>query len=289
MKDNIVRGIFLALAGNLCLSVMNACVRWLALAGYPAEMIIFFGGVISLFCLVAWMTFFGKWPSVFRYHPCLALYFISAVGACFCLFNAFSKGNLPEVATVTAASPFVIALLGRFLLKERLGILQGIFILIGFVGVLLVFRPRTGMTDPAILQLALLGVFLFACSNIVVRRLRENISPKTFILSFYIGVALIAWIVADFKPVMPGHLPVFLLAGMCDIGALAFIYAALKSMPATYAAPFQYSTIIWSMLFNFMIWKQIPDGWTLAGAMTVIVAGLLFSKSVIALQKDRLA
>ena len=43
---------------------------------------------------------------------------------------------------------------------------------------------------------------------------------------------------------------------------------------ASVLAPFRYSGIIWSVIFGFLIWGELPDVWVLVGAVVVIASGL---------------
>jgi drug/metabolite transporter (DMT)-like permease len=39
-------------------------------------------------------------------------------------------------------------------------------------------------------------------------------------------------------------------------------------------APFRYSGLLWAMLIGFVMWAEVPDAWTIAGAAVVVCAGI---------------
>ena len=45
--------------------------------------------------------------------------------------------------------------------------------------------------------------------------------------------------------------------------------------PASLIAPFIYLQLIWAALFGWLIFSAFPDGWSLAGMITIVAAGLL--------------
>jgi drug/metabolite transporter (DMT)-like permease len=49
---------------------------------------------------------------------------------------------------------------------------------------------------------------------------------------------------------------------------------AHRLAPATVLAPFIYSQIVWMLLFGWLVFDQLPDRWTFAGAGIVIASGL---------------
>jgi drug/metabolite transporter (DMT)-like permease len=38
--------------------------------------------------------------------------------------------------------------------------------------------------------------------------------------------------------------------------------------------PYQYTTIIWAVLFGYLVFGDVPDAWMLAGAAIIVAAGL---------------
>jgi drug/metabolite transporter (DMT)-like permease len=49
---------------------------------------------------------------------------------------------------------------------------------------------------------------------------------------------------------------------------------AFRTAPASVVAPFSYSSLLWATLFGFVLFGDLPDGWTLAGAALIIGSGL---------------
>src|SRR5262249_61615561 len=66
-------------------------------------------------------------------------------------------------------------------------------------------------------------------------------------------------------------LPLF---GVFPIVALACFTRSLKLAPASVVVPYQYTMIIWAIIFGYVVFGDVPDLFTLAGAAVIIAAGL---------------
>ena len=49
---------------------------------------------------------------------------------------------------------------------------------------------------------------------------------------------------------------------------------AFQFAPAATVTPFGYSNLIWAVLFGYLIFGDLPDGWTVSGALVIAGSGL---------------
>jgi drug/metabolite transporter (DMT)-like permease len=56
--------------------------------------------------------------------------------------------------------------------------------------------------------------------------------------------------------------------------ALFCINRSLKLAPASVVVPYQYTLILWGVLFGWRFFGEVPDVFTLAGAAIIVAAGL---------------
>ena len=61
---------------------------------------------------------------------------------------------------------------------------------------------------------------------------------------------------------------------LAAFGMLLFVNA-YKFGEANFVAPFEYSAMIWAVMFGLLIFDDFPDIYTWTGAAVVITAGLL--------------
>jgi drug/metabolite transporter (DMT)-like permease len=65
----------------------------------------------------------------------------------------------------------------------------------------------------------------------------------------------------------------FLAAGLFNAAAHFLAIEAFRMGNAALVAPFRYTGLLWAMLIGFLIWREVPDAWMLAGAAVVVCAG----------------
>jgi drug/metabolite transporter (DMT)-like permease len=53
-----------------------------------------------------------------------------------------------------------------------------------------------------------------------------------------------------------------------------FLIAGHKLAPASVLSPFVYTQLIWVIVLGYLVFGQVPNSWTVAGAAIVIASGL---------------
>ena len=146
---------------------------------------------------------------------------------------------------------------------------------VGFIGVLVVTRPGFGLVHPAAL-LALLATLSYAAYMLTTRLLsRVDSNDTTLFYSNFIGAVVMLPVVPFFW-----HTPdLFQFALMIMAGALAsfghyMLIAAHRHAPASMLSSFIYSQLVWVVMLGYVVFGDVPDGYTLAGASIVIASGL---------------
>ena len=65
-------------------------------------------------------------------------------------------------------------------------------------------------------------------------------------------------------------------AGLACCAALGelLVIKALEIGQAVVVAPVQYTLLLWGTLYGYLIFSQLPDGWTWVGALIIVATGL---------------
>jgi drug/metabolite transporter (DMT)-like permease len=53
-----------------------------------------------------------------------------------------------------------------------------------------------------------------------------------------------------------------------------FLIAGHKLAPASVLSPYVYTQLIWVIILGYLVFGQVPNSWTIAGAAIVIASGL---------------
>jgi drug/metabolite transporter (DMT)-like permease len=278
-KSHIPRAAFLMLGSLFLYTLQDAIIKSLPV-DYSAIEIIFFRSLFSLVPIGLLSLFEGGFKTSprqlmqtqhFKAHFLRALImFLSLV----VYIIACRVLDLATLYTLTYSSPLFMSLLAVPLLHEKLGFRRLFAVALGFLGVLIVLRPGTAVFNPIALFAVLSGL-LTGLSIVLGRRL--TIDSNTLIVLMYSGVCLLfSALLLPFFWLMPdgASLVKFIAIGVTGGLAQYGFTQAFRLAPITAIAPFDYASLLWGILFGYLLWQDIPDLYTLLGSALIISTGL---------------
>ncbi len=191
-------------------------------------------------------------------------------------FTAVSYLPLTTTASIFFTAPLLVAALSVPLLGETVGWRRWSAIGVGFVGVLVIIRPGADEVHWAI-GLCLANALVAALYNIATRKLAaRDHSDTTSLYSPLVG-ALIFLPVLPYVWSAPQTLTQWvLLLGLGVFGGVGhwLVIIAHRYAAASVLAPFTYSAILWMTISGYLVFGDLPDQWTIVGAVIVVASGL---------------
>jgi drug/metabolite transporter (DMT)-like permease len=191
-------------------------------------------------------------------------------------FMALRYLQLDEALSIVFSTPFFIAALSGPVLGEWVRWRRWMAIGVGFIGVLLVTRPGFGGIHPAAL-LSLVAALFYAAYNISTRMLSRTDSTETTLFYSNLVGALVMLPVVPFVWTTPSDPVVILVMVVCgafgSVGHYLLIIAHRHAPPAV-LAPFIYTQLVWAIILGYLVFADVPNRWTLAGAAVVVASGL---------------
>jgi drug/metabolite transporter (DMT)-like permease len=182
---------------------------------------------------------------------------------------------LADASAIMFISPILVTVLAIPLLGERVGPRRWAAVIVGFVGALIVVRPGTGVMDDGawLLLMAACGNALY---QIITRKLRVADGPLTTLLyTALVGsVLLTAMVPAVWVTPQPAHWPLFALLGLFGGAGHFTLIKAFQRAPAAVVAPLSYTSLLWAVGFGFVLFGDLPDRWTVLGAVIIASGGL---------------
>jgi drug/metabolite transporter (DMT)-like permease len=290
-EDNRLAAIGLMACAIVCFSLLDASAKYLVtVAALPVFQCIWFRFVShAAFNAVVFgpKAFVGSFRSA---RPGLQIVRGMLLFATTALnFAALQYLQLDQIATIFFLTPFVVAILAGPLLDEWIGWRRFLAIMVGFSGVLLITRPGFGGIHWAV-SYSFASTFCYACYMILTRFLaRHDSSMVTQIYSPIAGVVMLAplglWVWE-----WPADWLTWLM--LCSTGVSGgfghyLLILAHRRAPAPVLAPFSYVGIVSQSAMGYLVFSQVPSGWTLGGAAIIIGSGLylLYRERVTALSE----
>ena len=273
-RSSALAGIGFMLVAVFLFGLNSAVGKWLV-AKYPVGEFMLIRSTLTLILLSPFIWYAGRAAFANAPRPGLQLLrivFSSAEVAMF--FWAVSYLPLADTTTFYLAGPIYVTALSVLLLRERVGWRRWTAVLIGFVGVVIALRPSSSsFTLPALIALS--GSVIYALVMITTRALRET-NDITLMTTYFIGAVAFGAATVPFGWVTPAPRDILFFCGVACANILAqfCVIRSLKRASASVVVPYQYTLIIWSVVFGWQMFGELPDAYTIGGAAIIVAAGL---------------
>ncbi|HZS81552.1 MAG TPA: DMT family transporter [Stellaceae bacterium] len=196
------------------------------------------------------------------------------IGSTVFFFLAIAVLPLATATTIAFAQPLLITILSVPILGERVGPRRWAAVVAGFVGVVVIIRPVGVVQWAALLPL---GTAAASAFYQIATRLVARADPVQVSL-FYtaLGGAIVASLALPFfwqAPDPSGWALMALTGTLSGAGHFCIIHAYQRA-PASVLAPFTFMQLLWATGLGFALFGDLPDGWTLLGALIIVGSGL---------------
>lgn len=265
----------LRLMAMLTISIMFACVKWASERGVHIVESLFYRQLFSLPVVVASLAL-GPGFAVLRTAKIGAHAGRSMVGMIGMILNFGAVILLPlaEAMSIGFTVPIFATILSTLFLGERPGIHRWMAVLTGFAGVILIVGPGDhGTLALTGIAVAISAALATACVSLLLRQLGRTESPSATV--FYFSVLSLPLLGIGMLFFGQNHDPLtwLIIAAMGTFGGAAQILmtSALRWGPVSLVLPMDYSSLLWSTILGWLLWRNWPGPWTWIGA--VVIAG----------------
>jgi S-adenosylmethionine uptake transporter len=186
---------------------------------------------------------------------------------------------LNEYTILVSCQPLFFLPLAFFFLGEKVIRTQLWATLIGFLGVVWIQQAAPDILKIAVF-IPICGAFLFSLLDLFTKKMTDTESTYSLLFYFSFGTTILAL----FPTLFFWQTPTFVEFGLLillGIGANLIQYCLIKSFMATNASllmPFRYVYFLFSILFGYMFFSEIPTPTTLSGAFFIILGTFFISK-----------
>ncbi len=277
------KGILYILMSALFFSLMAVFVK--SVPEIPLSQKMFFRNFIGLVAIS--VTLFRKRVSLVPNNKQLmflrCLFGLIGVGL---YYTAIAKLRLADAVILNKLSPVFVMIFAMAFLKEHVTAKQKMAMGIAIAGALLVVKPTFSIDIlPGLIGV---GSAMFAgAAYTVIRKLTAYDKPVLIVFYFclFSSVVMIPFMAIQ-GFVIPNVSQLLFLSGIGVSALIAqlFMTTAYQHAPASEISVYTYSDTIFSLLFGMLLWRELPDQWTLLGGLCIVAAGVLNYK----IQRSRL-
>jgi drug/metabolite transporter (DMT)-like permease len=276
-RDNVGRGIALALAATLIFSTQDATSNLLVQSVSPFQLTMMRFWAFAAFSLFLVLRQGSLRTALRTTHPVLqVLRGVLLVVDIWMFVLSLKTVQLPEVQSITLVYPLIVTLAAIPLLGEKIGVFRIGAVVVGFFGALVIVRPGGVPLDWG--ALAALGSGACYALYIVLTR-KVSATDTTSTSMVYVG--LVGLVLTSSIGVFFWHpldlTTTLLIAYIMMTGVVAhgMMMVALALAPASVLQPFSYTSLPWSIVFSIVIFQHMIDPISLAGAGVIVAAGLV--------------
>lgn len=235
---------------------------------------------------IAWRDAFAPW-ALARSCCMLSMYIF--------MYLSFPYLKLAEMGAAFYTAPIFTALMSALFLKDRVGAQGWIAVFLGFIGVLVVSKPGTGLFTPAVILPVIAG-FSASVAAIITRAKLQQSDTLGLAVSLNVvllvlgGVILLALMVADLSPDLVALAPFmledwspmtgadwrlmpFLALLICGISIL--LPLSYQIAPTVLVAILEYVYLIFGGVLGFIFLNEVLDAISITGMIILVFAGAL--------------
>lgn len=268
-------GILLALGAYGLFTLMDSSIKVLG-GRYHVVQVVFFNALFAFATVTTIAALGGRLTGVdspqWRLH--LLRWAIGLPGG-LAIFWAYPRLPIADVYAILFSAPLFMTALSVPVLGERVGWRRWSAVLVGFLGVLVMLRPGSGLFDAAALT-ALFGALVHASNMLLLRRMRGIDPPEVFgIWGNGLTAIAKAWALPGVwrSPAPVDRAPHALAGTIAGCGFLLLVIAHARA-PVAVLAPFQYSQMVHGILLGLFLFGDRPEPEVLLGAAIVVGSGL---------------
>jgi drug/metabolite transporter (DMT)-like permease len=182
---------------------------------------------------------------------------------------------LAEATAIMDISPVLITLGAVLFLGERIGIRRVFGIIGALIGALIVIRPGSDVFS--VYALFPLGAAIcYSGYNIITRFVGAREDPWTSLFYTALFGALVFSAVVPFywQPLSIVSLTLMIVLSCLATLAQWLLIKALSLGEASLLAPVGYIALIFATLWGYLLFGDLPDQWTVIGAMVIVASGV---------------
>ena len=288
MNNNQI-GVILIFLGMLFFSIQDAIIKNIV-SNTSLVQIMVCRSIVGCLILIVFLFLSKRSINFSSSYPLVAITRGTLFFFGFTLFYiSISQIPLAEATSLFFVSPLFMTILSKFILKSAIGLHRTFAMLLGFCGTLLIIKPGYD-TFNFFMVLPIITALTYSFSMVLAKKTSDKDShfQQTFhiyLAGIIIGVPLslsYGWFFSDInnsflKPWEVSDIHIILLISVISVvgslGIICLISAYNIGSPMA-NAPSEYVILIFSFLIGYIIFREIPDIYSIIGIILIVFSGI---------------
>ena len=277
-QSNNFKAITAMLLAVFCVTIMSVQAKLIGIE-YNAVQITFARAIVVLILLMPFIYKLGGLNFLKTKKPFLHFFrgLAGLIGNVM-FFLAFQRLPVADVTVISQAVPIFSCILAIIFLGETIGWRRWTAITIGFLGVIIAINPSVNIAVASLYALG--GTLMWSITIIFLRLLGSTEHPVKTVFYFMLVSVIVTSIFQPFLWKEPSFEVILLFIGI-GIAALLtqlLMTYALQKAPASIVSPFNYTGIVWAIIFDYIIWNAHPMFATIFGGIIITISGIYIFK-----------
>ncbi len=276
----------MSVIGFMLFSIADVCVKYLGINGYSTYVIQVYASGLATLIAIGYILIHKRSLTAFKPRKSIKLHIFRSftlIIAVYFLIEALRLLNMAEFYSIAFLIPFLVTVGTAFFFKEQVGLFRWLAIIGGFSGVMISVSGQLGNIENISttgITYGFLMVIGLSISYLVIRKMGPGEYAPLFPLYAQIGILVANLAIIFYQDIAlpippPDEYWIWLTYGVTLFFAVLLVSNAFSNAPiAAIPACFQYTQIIWGVLFGFLLFSEVPQYYTVIGLVVITSSGL---------------
>jgi len=195
-------------------------------------------------------------------------------------FLSFGYLDLATATVLSFTNVMFTTVLAGPVLKERVDAARWVGTMAGLVGIAVMLRPGT---DIPLLgaSIAIAAAVAWCGITLTSRSLSRTESTQSVVawVGLVTSICTVPFAVVFWQPLGMHDILILAVFGLVTPGIIWLVTEALRAGEASAVAPFQYLRLVVIAAFGWVLFGEVPDGWTWLGAAVILTGAVIITIS----------
>jgi drug/metabolite transporter (DMT)-like permease len=259
---------------TIAFAFMNITVKYLV--HISAFQIVFFRSISSLFFTYSFLLKY-KIPILGNNKKLLVLRGLAGVTSMTFFFMSIKYLPVATAVSLRYIAPIFAAIFAVLFLKEKVKVVQWLFFIMSFLGVLVLKGFDTQLNTYGLLLVLIAAVFSGLVYTII-NKIGTGDHPVVVVNYFMVIATIVGGLLSIQNWKNPEGIEWLLLGSLGVFGYYGQLYMtkAFQNASTNLVAPLKYLEVIFTLLFGLMLFDEVYTFWSLLG-IALIIGGLLLN------------